>query len=129
MTRILLDTHAFLWWCGGSSRLSPTAQAAVANPANDVFVSAACLWELATKIRIGKLVFPRSLGGTLLDEVRAERFSALPISPAHAELAGSLDHDHRDPFDRLLIAQALSERYTLVSNETLFDSFGVTRLW
>ena len=129
MTRILLDTHAFLWWCGGSSRLSSAAQQAISNPTNEIFVSAACLWELATKIRIGKLIFPRPTGGPLLDEVHAERFTALPISAVHAELAGSLDHQHSDPFDRMLIAQAISEHLTLVSNEALFDCFGVTRLW
>jgi PIN domain nuclease of toxin-antitoxin system len=129
VTRILLDTHAFIWWCGGSTRLTPRATQAIADPGNEIFVSAACLWELATKIRIGKLVFPRTMGGLLLDEVHAERFSAMPISPVHAELAGSLDHHHRDPFDRMLIAQAISEDLTLVSNETLFDQFGVTRLW
>ncbi len=129
MTRILLDTHAFIWWCGGSDRLTPTAEDAIANPSNQILVSAASLWEMATKIRIGKLVFPRMTGGPLLDEVRAETFDALAISPVHAELAGSLDHQHRDPFDRMLIAQAISERLTIVSNEALFDQFGVARIW
>lgn len=114
---------------GSRPRLSATASTAIGDAGHQVFVSAACLWELATKIGLGTLTFPQPLSGSLLDEVEAERFRALAITAIHAERAGSIAHVHRDPFDRMIIAQALTEDLVLVSNETLFDSFGLRRIW
>jgi PIN domain nuclease of toxin-antitoxin system len=127
--KILLDTHVFLWWCGAPSKLPDHVLEAIGDTSHDIFVSAASLWEISTKIRIGKLIFPRPLGRTLADEVEAEHFSTLPIHARHAELAGGLDHDHRDPFDRMLIAQSLCESMSIASNELIFDDFGVRRFW
>ncbi len=127
--RLLLDTHALLWWAGGARQLSRRARAAIGEEANTVFVSAASAWEIATKRRLGKL----DTGGPLLDGLLPylddQDFRDLGISVRHAQHAGTLPGPHRDPFDRMLVAQALIEGLTLVSNETLFDRYGVRRLW
>lgn len=127
--RLLLDTHALLWWLAGDARLSPRAQAAVADPAHEVYVSAASAWEIATKHRNGKLPEAGPLVVDFEREVRQQGFLALPISLAHGQMAGALAGAHKDPFDRMLVAQAREEKMALVSNEALFDTFGVTRLW
>lgn len=102
---------------------------AIAEPANDVLVSAASIWEVATKVRLGKLSFARAEDQDLVRIVEDERFEHLAITSRHAQMAGFLEHEHRDPFDRMLIAQALADHLVLVSNETLFDRFSVPRLW
>lgn len=127
--QLLLDTHALIWWLTDNELLSKIANEAVAEPSNVVYVSAASAWEIATKHRIGKLPLAGRLDGALAEVVAKERFRELPISLTHGESAGALAGSHRDPFDRMLIAQALAEGLTLVSNERLFDAFGVARLW
>ncbi len=127
--RLLLDTHALIWWLSDNKSLSKSAHEAVAEPSNLVYVSAASAWEIAAKHRIGKLPLAGRLDGVIGEVIAKERFRELPISFRHAELAGSLPGEHRNPFDRMLIAQALAENLTLVSNERLFDAFGVARLW
>ena len=127
--RLLLDTHAFIWWIAGNPSLSATAQAAIDDPTNDVFVSAASAWEIATKHRIGKLPDAAALAADVEAAIADQGFAALPITIRHAQLAGSLPGPHRDPFDRMLIAQAILESATLLSNETVFDAHGVNRLW
>ena len=125
--RLLLDTQIYLWYLADSRKLSTKARAAVTS-ADEVFVSAASAWEIAIKARIGKLDWPAE-AGSVNDYVIGQGFRALPISLEHAERAGRLAIQHRDPFDRMLIAQALAEDLLLVSNETLFDSAGVRRHW
>jgi PIN domain nuclease of toxin-antitoxin system len=127
--KYLLDTHALIWWVTDSSNLSAAARQAVASEHNDVYVSAASAWEITTKHRLGKLAQAGPLAAEVEVRVRQERFIPLSITMAHAEAAGRLRDPHKDPFDRMLIAQALLENLTLVSNETVFDRFGVTRLW
>jgi len=127
--RLLLDTHAFLWWLEDSPRLGPRARALIADPGTHVAVSAASAWEIAVKVRKGSLVLERADLRDLADEIRAQDFDELPITVSHAERAGRLPGHHADPFDRLLIAQAQSEGLTLVSNEALFDHYGVSRSW
>jgi PIN domain nuclease of toxin-antitoxin system len=127
--RLLLDTHALLWWLADDPALSAGARAAIAEPANLVFVSAASAWEIATKNRIGKLPGAGLFSDRLGEIVAQEGFLELPISFAHADKAGSLPGAHRDPFDRMLIAQSVISGLTLVSNERLFDAFGAARLW
>lgn len=127
--RLLLDTHALIWWGHEDSRLSRLATQQLAAKENTVFVSAVSAIEIATKHRIGKLPEADVLAARFEEEVEALGFSGLPVSLAHARLAGALDIPHRDPFDRLLIAQAMIDGLTLVSNEQIFDTFGVTRLW
>lgn len=125
---MLLDTHAFLWWLADHPNLSHRARHAIVDEADDVFVSAASVWEIATKRRIGKLNLVPFQDG-IEAEIEAERFHTLTVTAAHAEKAGGLNHVHKDPFDRMLIAQALIEGLVLVSNEAVFDGFGVPRLW
>ena len=127
--KLLLDTHAVIWWFEGNTSLPQMARDAIAESEADVFVSAASAFEIATKYRIGKLPHARALAEGFLALIDGQGFRALPISARHAQNAGLLAFAHKDPFDRLLIAQAQVESLTLVSNERLFDSFGVSRLW
>lgn len=127
--RLLLDTHAFLWWLVGSDHLGATATAEISDRSSSVHVSAATAWEIATKHRLGKLPEASILATDVARQIALEGFHELPISVAHGQLAGGLPGPHRDPFDRMLIAQALSEGMALVSNEAAFDAYGVTRLW
>lgn len=127
--RLLLDTHALLWWAGGTAALSRRARAAIADGSNAVLVSAASAWEMATKHRLGKLPGAGPLLDRLIDYLEDQGFAALGISVPHARHAGTLPGVHRDPFDRMLVAQAQLENLTLVSNERLFDRYGVRRLW
>lgn len=127
--QLLLDTHAFLWWLAGDDALSVAARTAIADDGNGVFISAASAWEITTKHRIGKL---RGVGAIIADLDRAiadQGFSGLPISLRHGQVAGALPGPHRDPFDRMLIAQAMLENLVLVSNEQPFDAYGVRRFW
>ena len=126
---LLLDTHAFLWWLAGDRKLPRRAREAISDPDEEVIVSAASAWEIATKYRIGKLPGASVIVNDLVGAIASQSFTALPITVVHAQRAGMLIGDHRDPFDRMLIAQARSEDLILVSNEELFDAFGVTRLW
>lgn len=126
---LLLDTHTFLWWLAGDRKLSRRARAAIARPEETVMVSAASAWEIATKYRIGKLPGAREIVNDIAGTIASQSFMPLSVTILHAQRAGMLLGDHRDPFDRMLISQARSDDLTLVSNETLFDEFGVTRLW
>jgi PIN domain nuclease of toxin-antitoxin system len=126
---LLLDTHALLWWFLGDRRLAPLARQLIANDDNEVFVSAASAWEIATKVRNGKLPGALNLVYNFTIELATDGFRMLDISFAHALKAGSLRTTHKDPFDRMLIAQAMIENYILVSNEEIFDGLGVARIW
>jgi PIN domain nuclease of toxin-antitoxin system len=127
--RLLLDTHTLLWWLDGDRRLSRRARAAIGDPGNQVFVSAASAWELATKARLGKLEGALDVASDVAGCLARQGFDALPISVPHAQRAGNLRVEHRDPFDRMLIAQSQMEDLPIVSNETLFDGFGIDRIW
>lgn len=128
--RLLLDTHALIWWVLGNPLLSARASNAIANAASDVLVSSASAWEISIKHRIGKLP-PEAhvLADNVAASIEAEGFIELPIGIAHGQMAGALDGHHKDPFDRMLIAQALAEDLALVSNDMQFDAYGVKRLW
>jgi PIN domain nuclease of toxin-antitoxin system len=127
--RILLDTHALLWWLAGSDRLSAVAHGAIADDANEILVSAASAWEIATKHRLGRLpgaaAVAEDVTGCLLDQ----GFQPLAITVSDGERAGRLPGPARDPFDRMLIAQALTLDVALISVEEPFDRYGVRRLW
>lgn len=127
--RLLLDTHALLWWTLNSRELSRRAYKAILGEESQVFVSAASAWEIATKARLGKLVGVEALLASFDAYLETQRFDPLPITVAHGRQAGTLPGAHRDPFDRMLAAQAHAEQLTLVSNDTVFDAFGVARLW
>ena len=127
--RALLDTHAFLWWLADSRRLSDKAHRVIASEANDIIVSAASAWEIATKFRLGKLSESEVAGLDITDLVASQGFEELAISVSDAERAGRLPGPHRDPFDRMLIAQAVTRDLAVVSIDSAFDRYGVNRLW
>lgn len=129
MSDLLLDTHALLWWWGNEARLSSAALEAVADPDTAVHVSAASAWEIATKHRRGRLVVPQRVISRFHEETIAESFRHLSISCAHARQAGLYDAAHKDPFDRMLAAQAELESMTLVTADRAFEDFPVTTLW
>jgi len=127
--RLLLDTHALLWVLEGNARLSKAAAAALGDPTNERLVSAVSAYEICLKHRLGRLPGSAALAKSFDTTIAGIDCTPLPVTLAHAALAGSLDPGHRDPFDRLLIAQARIERATIVSSEELFDDFGVRRMW
>ena len=127
--RLLLDTHALIWWLNDNARLGRAGYAAIEESANEVLVSAATAWEIATKHSLGKLPGVGALADDIPGAVRAEGFGELAVTVAHGVRAGRLPGPHRDPFDRMLIAQAQAEDLAIVSNEALFDRFGVRRVW
>ena len=126
--RLLLDTHTLLWWVSNHPALSEGADRVLNESTNEVFVSAASAWEVTTKARLGKLAAGR-LAQDFVAEIRRQGFVPLSITMDHAQRSGSLPGHHRDPFDRMLIAQAQAENLVLVSSEAVFDSYGVRRLW
>ncbi|MBA2425781.1 MAG: type II toxin-antitoxin system VapC family toxin [Actinobacteria bacterium] len=122
--RLLLDTHALLWWLANDPALSEEAGAAIANPASVVFVSAATAWEMAIKQALGKLQAPSDLERQL----ELNRFEPLSITVGHAYAAGTLPRHHDDPFDRMLVAQALTEQLTVITKDARIGSYGVATL-
>lgn len=123
--RLLIDSHVLVWWRAGSSQLSAVARDAVADPANEVLISIAGLWELTIKQATGKLTFTSDLEAMLADE----GISVLAITFAHLRQLGSLPRVHRDPFDRMMIAQALAERIPIVTIDRAFALYGVGIIW
>ena len=127
--RLLLDTHAFLWWLDGDRRLSMKARRALASPANTILVSAASAWEITTKARLGKLPGAAEVAADVAACVASQGFLPLEITILHAQRAGNLAGAHRDPFDRMLIAQSQIEDVAVVSDDQAFDEFDVRRFW
>lgn len=127
--RLLLDTHAFIWWVNGSERLPRRARRAIDSDANVVFVSAASAWEITTKYHRGRLDEAVALAPDVPGAIADQDFEELPITVADAARADALPGPHRDPFDRMLIAQALSRDLVLISNDAAFDRYPVRRLW
>jgi PIN domain nuclease of toxin-antitoxin system len=127
--RVLLDTHTFLWWLDGDRRLTRRARLLIADEANAVFVSAASAWEISTKTRLGKLPGAVDVAADIASIVTAQSFAPLDITILHAQRAGRLPGEHRDPFDRMLIAQAQIEDLPIVSNDDAFDRYGIERIW
>ncbi len=127
--RVLIDTHALLWWLSDDAALTRPARKIMAETKNVVFVSAASAWEIATKVRLGKLSTAAELAADFAGYLDREGFQILAISGEHAIRAGLLPGAHKDPFDRMLVAQAQAESMPIVSNEAIFDTYGVRRLW
>ncbi len=127
--RLLLDTHAFLWWVTDAPQLSRAARAAIADPVHEVLVSAASAWEIATKQRLGKLSGVPEASLRFNELVLAGGFVHLAVDHRHAVRAGVFQVDHRDPFDRMLAAQCELERCTLVTLDPAFALFGTQTLW
>lgn len=126
---LLLDTHTFLWFCQDDPSLSVTAKTLIENPANRKLVSVASCWEIAIKAGLGKLKLGEPSGTYIPNALARTGFDLLPISLVHATGVESLPPHHKDPFDRLLAAQALSEAIPIVSVDGIFDLYGLKRLW
>ncbi|MGH8478965.1 MAG: type II toxin-antitoxin system VapC family toxin [Gammaproteobacteria bacterium] len=126
---LLLDTHVLIWWLGSLPMLSADAHDALADPDNEAFVSSASAFEIATKYRLGKLPVAAAFVDGLDEHLRREGFKPVAISLPHALAAGRLPGPHKDPFDRLLIAQARLEGFTVVTCDPIFQRYRVTVLW
>lgn len=127
--RLLLDTHTLLWSFNAAPSLSSRARRLIEDGGNEILVSAASAWEIATKVRLGKLPTGEELIADFEGYLAQLGCDALPISLEHALRAGRLPGEHRDPFDRMLIAQAQTEDLPIVSNDRIFDAYGVRRIW
>ena len=128
MKKLLLDTHALIWFLRGDSELSPTANSAMRDPENVRFVSMASLWEIAIKVNLGKIQFDFQLKD-FAALISANHFEILPIEFEHTVRVGTLPLHHRDPFDRMLIAQASVNDLTIVTRDLYFPDYGVPVLW
>jgi PIN domain nuclease of toxin-antitoxin system len=127
--KFLIDTHTLLWAYWGDPQMSATAIRLIFDPANRILVSPASHWEIAIKMKIGKLILREPFLDFVQHAVIDNGFAILPIEPKHTAIVATLPFHHKDPFDRLLIAQALAEGVPLVSADTVIDSYGVQRLW
>ncbi len=127
--KVLLDTHALLWWFFDDPKLSLPARQAIADPAHEVIVSSASAWEISTKHRLGRLPEAGDVATRLAHYLRKAKFSVLPISLEHALAAGALHGPHKDPFDRMLIAKARLENLPVVTIDSVFKDYGVTVIW
>jgi PIN domain nuclease of toxin-antitoxin system len=125
----LLDTNALIWWVAGDDRISARLRRMLGQPDHDVYVSAATAWEIATKVRIGKLKMPHALLRDFVEAIELLGFQPLPITLKHAYDVGQLPGAHRDPFDRMLAAQARVEGLSLVSSDPAFRAFGIATVW
>jgi PIN domain nuclease of toxin-antitoxin system len=127
--RFLLDTHTLIWWMADDRRLSKLAHDLIKQKDNTSLVSAVSAWEIATKVRLGRLPAAADLVKNFVTDVTRERMEILAVSAEHGIRAGSLLGSHQDPFDRMLTAQALAENVPIVSNDHAFDQYDVKRLW
>jgi len=127
--RLLLDTHALLWWLADDPSLPVAARKLIGRGENEILVSAASAWEISTKVRLGRLPGAEELTADFGAYLARERFVELPISADHAIRAGLLPGAHKDPFDRMLAAQSQAESLPIVSDDTVFDAYGVRRVW
>jgi PIN domain nuclease of toxin-antitoxin system len=127
--KLLLDTHTFIWAVDQPSLLGLNAKTALEDPANDLMLSAATIWEIAIKVGLKKLTLSLSYRQWMTQAMNDLEVTVLPVTVEYADIQAGLPHHHRDPFDRLLIAQARGENVPLVSNDDVFDQYGVTRLW
>ena len=127
--RLLLDTHSFLWFLLNDLRLSAAANGLIADANNDIEISPASYWEIAIKISLGKYSLPERYEVFVEREIAANDFRILPIIPKHTAALTTMPFHHRDPFDRLLIAQAIIEAIPIVSADRTFDAYPIKRLW
>ncbi len=126
--RLLLDTHSFIWWDSAPDRLPEATQAALSDPANEVLLSVVVLWEMQIKRTIGKLEFRAPLA-KLIEDQEANGVRVLPVTLPHVLALGALPLHHRDPFDRLLAAQAQVEEAAVVTRDAAFEDYPVRTLW
>lgn len=122
---MILDTHIFLWWLFDDARLSQSLRSILSDPDQLIWVSSASVWAIATKYRLGKLPEATEVARNVPDRIVKAGLSSLSVTPAHAQLAGQWNHDHRDPFDRMLAAQAKIERVPLATNDAVLKTFDI----
>jgi len=127
--KVLLDTHTFLWWIANDPQLSSRARQIMAEPDTEPFLSAASGWEMAIKSRLGKLKLPADLPGFVADQLRINAIQVLPIHLAHALHVYTLPDHHRDPFDRILVAQSQLEKLPILTSDPLITQYAVTTIW
>jgi len=127
--KLLLDTHSFLWFVTGSANLSSNARSLIEDGSNESLLSVASLWEMAIKVSLGKLTLSAPFADLIPAQLNVNGIGLLNISIAHVSLLATLPFHHRDPFDRLLIAQAITEKMPIISADATFDNYGVTRPW
>ena len=127
--RLLLDTHAFLWWIQGGEGLSSVARTTIADRQHECWLSIASAWEMAIKISLGKLKLPNDLERFLSEQLARNGFQAMPIAVGHVSRVAQLPFHHRDPFDRLIAAQALEEDVAVVTADKVFSKYKVRRIW
>jgi PIN domain nuclease of toxin-antitoxin system len=127
--RALLDTHSFLWFVGGDARLSPAARQTIEDLDNEIFISIASLWEIAIKVNLGKLDLGAPYEQFIPAELQRQKIAVLPIEVPHLSVIAKLPLHHRDPFDRLIIAQALTVGMPIIAVDEAFDDYGVERIW
>ncbi len=127
--RLLLDTHAFLWFIDGSPQCSANARALIEDISNERLLSLASLWEMAIKVSLGKLSLAQSFETFVPQQLNLNRIQLLNVSFHHTAIVATLPFHHRDPFDRMVAAQALAEQIPIVSADSAFDAYGVTRVW
>ena len=127
--RVLLDTHVFLWWVEGERALPAKARAAIADRENECLISLVSAWELAIKVKLGKLKLALPVQRYLVEHAAANGFQVLDIRLAHIGRVETLAAHHGDPFDRLLIAQALEEKLPIITADPVFRKYGVKRIW
>jgi PIN domain nuclease of toxin-antitoxin system len=127
--KLLLDAHTFLWFVWDDAQLTNNARALIVNPANQKFISTATYWEIAIKVSIGKLDLGEPYRAFIHREIARNNFDLLPVSVDHAAAVSVLPFHHRDPFDRMLIAQAMVEQLPIVSGDSAFEAYPITQLW
>lgn len=127
--KILLDTHTFLWFIAGDTQLDVYAQQLIEAPGNERYLSVASVWEITIKSSLGRLIVPTPPSALVREHIWANAIELLAITPEHFDALHNLPYHHGDPFDRLLIAQALQEGMTLVTKDPAFDSYNIQIAW
>lgn len=127
--KLLLDSHAFIWWDENPARLGATASAACFDPANELILSAASAWEMQIKVMLGKLVLRKPLGQVISDQVQQNGLTILPVNLDHILRLDSLPSHHKDPFDRLMVSQAMTEGWPIVSHDLAVAKYPVKIIW
>ena len=127
--RLLVDSHALIWYVDQDHLLSPPSHAAITDASNDLLLSAGSIWEIGIKVGLGKLVLSQSYKLWMTQAINDLGITVLPITVDHADVQAGLLRHHGDPFDRLLVAQATVEHLSIVSGDASLDAYGITRLW
>ena len=127
--RALLDTHAFLWWVTDDDRLSTSAREIIADGNNEIYFSAASGWEIAIKARLGRLAVPDDFTRFMIDQIERNGFRTLAVELGHALRVHALDDHHRDPFDRMLVAQSMIENLPIIGRDKQLAAYGVDMIW